>query len=190
MRIFKDWNERYEGWDNADGKTVDMQEPDAKLVSLRTPDYGRAHWVAPVSPIDAGAFGLQSNRSGIVLYATSHALGSVPPGGGRTTNSIWQCWFNFGVTESGAVEASNTQVEFRVGENFATYDTIATGNTEGNPAAGETVYVRVSFGGERLYRPSPNKTLFVHVTRNGAASVDFDNESLTFGFDLLQERIA
>lgn len=190
MRTFREWAEQYEDWTPEAGPVTEAPRPDPREVALRAPAYGADHPVPTIAPLDSGGIQVASNRSGITLYATSHAAGSVPPGGGRTVNTIWQCWFSFGVAESGAVEASNTQVDFRVGDDFSTYTTIATGKTTSNPAAGETVYVSVSSGGEKIYRPTPKQTLFVYVTKNGAASVDFDNESFTFGFDLLQERMA
>ena len=190
MRTFKDWSERHEDWNAQEGALDEHSQPNPKEVSLRTPAYGKSHEVAPVSALDSGTFAVGGTYTGATLNGATLIGGAVPPNGGQTANGIWRCYFTFDTAESGADASNYTQIEFKVGENFATSDTICTGTTENNPAAGETTFVVVSFGGQSLYRPSPNKTLFVDVSKVGEASVNFNTKTFSFGFEFLQERIA
>lgn len=190
MRTFKDWAARYDDWANRKRGLEPTAAPNPEKVALRSPSYGEKHPTAPLSSLDLGVFQVTGTYSGITLVGADLLAGAIPANGGGTTNSIWRCHFTFDTAESGADSSNYTQVEFKVGSSFASADTIATGTTENNPAAGETTFIPVSFGGQGLYRPRHNLTLFVSVTKTGGASVNFDTKTFSFGFDFLQERIA
>ncbi len=188
MIDFASWEKRHDDWSAKSPGMDEKANPDPKDVSLRTPDYGRSHTVSPVSSLDAGTFAVGGTYPSVA--AATLIGGSTPANGGRTANGIWRCNFTFAQAESGADASNYTQVVFKVGDSFASSDTICTGTTENNPAAGQTTFVVVSFGGQSLYRPKSNKTLFVSLSKVGEASAVLSNKAFAFSFEFLQERIA
>lgn len=190
MIDFNSWSKRHDDWSAKSTGLEEKKNPNPKEVSLRSPDYQKTHAISSVSGIDSGSYAISGTYPGIVASGTSLACGAVPTNGGRTNNSVWRCWFSFGSAESGADASNYTTIDFIIGADFTSTNIIASGSTILNPAAGQTTFVLVSFGGRSIYRPSPNQTLFVKATKTGEASVDFSAVPFTFGFDFLQERIA
>jgi len=174
----------------------------------------RKHPQNPTPHIVKGGWQISASVKGETIYSTTLLCGVAPihfsP---DAVNTIIGIWFVFDTAESGANSSNNTKVEFRVG-NSATYTTVGSLDTSGNPGAG------VSVRGQVYHQPQPGDTLIVYPTSvssgpasleieagftlllengsevllessgvGGGGTVNFDNAGFAFGFDLIGERI-
>lgn len=146
----------------------------------------KGHPVQPLPMVAEGLITITGQLAAGPNYDQIVIAGMVPYNDGQHLWAVRRVWFAFGAAESGASGEDHTVVTFYQGDTGVTTGTtvsLSALTTEDNPTIGEPVT------GDLYYEVDPGKLLFVKATVAGVGAVDFDLESLAFGFDLLRVRI-
>lgn len=134
----------------------------------------------PVRGVGLGSLTASYRSTG--LNGSTLIIGTAPQALSRCFPLLKACWVVLDIAESGADASNNTQFEFRIGPNLASYTTLATITTAGNPAAGEPMVANIA------YFANPGDCVFVVESVNGTGTTNFNNADIVMGVDYRQER--
>lgn len=140
--------------------------------------YGGGHHPSALPGLSGGSYVASASFKDATTILGADLAIIATPYHHRYAFYITRIWAVLDAAESGADGSNYTTFDFRVGDDFATYDSIGSVNTQGNPAAGEPVVKNI-----RPILSDPGKALFVRPTRTGAGSVNFATARLTAGVD-------
>lgn len=146
---------------------------------------GGGHHPGALPGQSVGLLTLHQAFKDTAILTVNLALGVTPYNALPWAYYATRLWAVFGVAETGADGSNYTTAAFRYGTDFATYTALGSLNTQANPAAGAPVTKNIA-----PIRIKPGLTLFVVLTRTGAASVNFDAERVTLGVDFQSVRVA